>query len=142
MRKDGTRQTLPSKFDNVRGLAGDRLIFRTAGGGGWGDPLERDPMRTRNDVARRLMTETKAREEYGVVLTGPRLELDRRATDDLRDGMRRNRKTPKLFDFGERRAQRFRGPRGCGRLAGRDRQRCRNFVTGTPSNGAQARWLS
>jgi hypothetical protein len=32
------------------------------------------------------------------------LEIDRRATDELRDSMRRNRKTPKLFDFGERKA--------------------------------------
>ena len=46
----------------------------------------------------------KAREEYGVVLTGPKLEVDRRATDELRESMRRNRKAPKLFDFGERRA--------------------------------------
>ena len=104
MRKDGSRQPLPSKVDNVRVYAGDRVIFRTAGGGGWGDPLERDPMRTRNDVARKLMTETKAREDYGVVLTGAGLDVDRRATDELRDSMKRNRKTPKLFEFGERRA--------------------------------------
>jgi N-methylhydantoinase B len=104
VRKDGSREALPSKIDNVRVRNGDRVIFRTAGGGGWGDPLERDPMRTRNDVARRLMTERKAREDYGVVLTGPNLEVDRRATDELRDSMRRNRKAPKLFDFGERRA--------------------------------------
>jgi N-methylhydantoinase B len=104
LRKDGTRQPLPSKVDNVRVYAGDRVIFRTAGAGGWGDPLERDPARTRNDVARRLMSEVKAREEYGVVLSGSGLEIDRRATDELRDSMRRNRKTPKLFDFGERKA--------------------------------------
>jgi len=104
VRKDGSREPLPSKVDNVRVYAGDRVIFRTAGGGGWGDPLERDPMRTRNDVARRLMSETKAREEYGVVLVGSALEVDRRATDELRDSMKRNRKTPKLFDFGERKA--------------------------------------
>jgi N-methylhydantoinase B len=104
VRKDGGRQPLPSKTDNVRVFAGDRVIFRTAGGGGWGDPLERDPLRTRNDVARKLMSETKAREEYGVVLSGTALDLDRRATEELRDSMKRNRKTPKLFDFGERRA--------------------------------------
>ena len=102
VRKDGTRQPLPSKVDNVRVRAGDRVLFRTAGGGGWGDPLERDIKRTRDDVARRLMSETKAREEYGVVLTGSGLDIDRRATEEMRDSMRRNRKTPKLFDFGER----------------------------------------
>jgi N-methylhydantoinase B len=104
VRKDGTREPLASKIDNVRVRAGDRVIFRTAGGGGWGDPLERDPLRTRNDVARKLMSESKARGEYGVVLTGPDHVVDHRATDELRTGMRRNRKTPKLFDFGERKA--------------------------------------
>jgi N-methylhydantoinase B len=102
VRKDGTRKPLESKIDNVRVRAGDRVIFRTAGGGGWGDPLERDALRTRNDVARKLMSESKAREDYGVVLTGADRSVDHRATDELRAGMRRNRKTPKLFDFGER----------------------------------------
>lgn len=104
VRKDGSREALPSKIDNVRVRAGDRVIFRTAGGGGWGDPLERDPIRTRNDVARKLMSATKARDDYGVVLTGDRLDLDHKATAELRDSMRQNRKAPKLFDFGERRA--------------------------------------
>ena len=104
VRKDGSREALPSKIDNVRVSSGDRVVFRTAGGGGWGDPLDRDPIRTRNDVARRLMSATKAREEYGVVLTGDGLEVDRKATEELRVSMRRNRKAPKLFDFGERRA--------------------------------------
>jgi N-methylhydantoinase B len=104
VRKDGSREALPSKIDNVRVRSGDRVIFRTAGGGGWGDPLERDPIRTRNDVARKLMSVTKAREDYGVVLTANRLDLDHKATAELRDSMRRNRKVLKLFDFGERRA--------------------------------------
>jgi N-methylhydantoinase B len=104
VRKDGTRRPLESKIDNVRVHAGDRVIFRTAGGGGWGDPMERDALRTRNDVARKLMSEAKAREEYGVVLTGPDLVVDHRATDELRASTRRNRRTPKLFDFGERKS--------------------------------------
>jgi N-methylhydantoinase B len=104
VRKDGVRQPLAAKVDNVRVRVGDRVIFRTAGGGGWGDPLERNPTRVRNDVARRLMSTEKAREEYGVVLAGKRLEVDRRATDELRDSLRRKRKPPKLFDFGERRS--------------------------------------
>ncbi len=110
VRKDGTREPLPAKIDNVRVYSGDRVIFRTAGGGGWGDPLERNPGRTRNDVARRLMSEAKAREEYGVVLSGVGLDLDRRATDERRESMRRNRKTPKLFDFGERKTSNSTSP--------------------------------
>ncbi len=80
------------KIDNVRVRAGDRVIFRTAGGGGWGDPLERDPMRTRNDVARKLMSEAKAREEYGVVLTGPVSSWTAGPLMICATSMRRNRK--------------------------------------------------
>jgi N-methylhydantoinase B len=107
IRKDGEKSPLPSKIDNVRVQPGDRIVFCTAGGGGWGDPLERDPNWVRNDVARRLLSLEKARGEYGVVLEGAGLAVDRRASEDLRDGMRRNRKPLPLFDFGERRNNRL-----------------------------------
>ena len=104
IRKDGEKSPLPSKIDNVRVQPGDRIVFCTAGGGGWGDPLERDPKRVRNDVARRLLSADSARDDYGVVLQGTELSVDLRATEDLREGMRRNRKALPLFDFGERRS--------------------------------------
>jgi N-methylhydantoinase B len=86
----------------VKAKSGDRIVFRTAGGGGWGDPLERDPRRVRNDVARKLMTPAAAREQYGVVLSGDDFELDQRATADLREGFRAARGALPVFDFGER----------------------------------------
>jgi len=98
------REPLPAKIDNVRVEVGDRIIFRTAGGGGWGDALERDPVRVRNDVARKLMTLGKAREEYGVVISGRRHELDLRATTDLRESMKQGRAPLELFDFGVRKS--------------------------------------
>ena len=107
IQKDGEKTPLPSKIDNVRVRPGDRIVFCTAGGGGWGDPLERDPTWVRNDVARRLLSAEKARVEYGVVLAGAGLTVDRRASQDLREGMRRNRKPLPLFDFGERRSNRL-----------------------------------
>jgi N-methylhydantoinase B len=88
--------------DNVKVRDGDRIIFRTAGGGGWGDPLERDPGRVRNDVARRLMSAEAAREQYGVVLAGDGVVADLKATQDLRDTLRRRRGKLPVFDFGER----------------------------------------
>jgi N-methylhydantoinase B len=97
-------EPLPSKIDNVRVEAGDRIVFITAGGGGWGDPLERDPKRVRNDVARKLMTQEKAKSAYGVILTGRHYELDLRATTDLREATKHSRKALELFDFGERRS--------------------------------------
>jgi len=103
IRKDGEKSPLPSKIDNVRVQPGDRIVFCTAGGGGWGDPLERDPVRVRNDVARRLLSAASARDDYGIVLQGGDVAIDHRATRDLREGMKRNRRPPPMFDFGARR---------------------------------------
>ncbi len=102
IKKDGEREPLSSKVDNVKVRNGDRIVFRTAGGGGWGDPLERDPAKVRNDVARKLLTPDAAREGYGVALAGDRPEVDAKATQDLRDSLKRNRKALPVFDFGER----------------------------------------
>src|SRR6266436_4524433 len=45
------------------------VIVRTGGGGGWGDPLERDTMAVRADVQEEFISARSAREHYGVVLT-------------------------------------------------------------------------
>ncbi len=102
LRADGGREAIPSKIDGVKVRPGDRIVFRTAGGGGWGDPLERDAARVRNDVARGLMSQVRAREGYGVVLSGAPPEVDRRATEELRESLRHGRPVRPLFDFGER----------------------------------------
>ena len=102
VREDGGREPLPSKVDGVKVRPGDRIVFRTAGGGGWGDPLEREAARVRNDVARGLMSADRAREGYGVILAGDPVEVDARATEELRGRLRHERPTPPLFDFGER----------------------------------------
>ena len=94
VKKDGAREPLPAKVDNVKVSPGDRIVFRTAGGGGWGDPLQREPARVRNDVARKLVGREAARESYGVVLRGDGLEIDAAATTDLRAQMRRERPEP------------------------------------------------
>ena len=102
VRTDGSRERLPSKVDNVQVAPGDRVVFRTAGGGGWGDALERDPAVVRRDVVRGLLTAEAAREGYGVALNGDGKEVDRTATEELRGRMRRERGTLPTFDFGER----------------------------------------
>jgi len=99
VRKDGSQEALPSKIDNVKVRNGDRIIFRTAGGGGWGDALEREPVKVRNDVARGLLSRGAAREGYGVVVS-ERFDIDERATRDLRETMRAGRPALPLFDFG------------------------------------------
>ena len=102
VRADGEREPLPSKVDHVQVRAGDRIVFRTAGGGGWGDPLERDPRKVRNDVARKLLTADAAREHYGVVVTGEPFDIDAHATEDLRGELKAGRAPAGLFDFGAR----------------------------------------
>ena len=67
---------------------GEMVRGLDAGGGGYGDPRQRDPERVRMDVARGWETSGRAREVYGVVLTGDRetdtLAVDREATEALR----------------------------------------------------------
>ena len=50
--------------------AGDVYVHRMAGGGGWGDPLVRDPAAVADDVANEKVSVEAARELYGVVI-GP-----------------------------------------------------------------------
>ena len=113
VRADGSRERLGAKIDSFRVAAGERVVFRTAGGGGWGDPLERDAMRVRNDVARNLMSAEAAREHYGVVLKGEGRELDIRATEERRESLKRSRPAPPPYDFGTRRS----GANGVGATA-------------------------
>jgi N-methylhydantoinase B len=66
-------------------------IVRTGGGGGWGDPLDRDLELIRSDVLEELVSRLAAREHYGVVFQGD-LRVDPAATKALRDWMRSRRK--------------------------------------------------
>jgi N-methylhydantoinase B len=68
---DGTRQSLASKVDNIAVVPGDRLVFRTAGAGGWGDPFERPAELVERDVSRGLVSAGAAGESYGVICGDP-----------------------------------------------------------------------
>ncbi|MDH4345138.1 MAG: hydantoinase B/oxoprolinase family protein [Thermoleophilia bacterium] len=81
-RADGTTSALPGMFSIVIDQ-GDVYEHRTAGGGGFGDPLERDPALIASDVANEKVTLEAARELYGVVLTAGGA-IDRSETDGLR----------------------------------------------------------
>ena len=74
----GTRRMVPPDTE---------VIVRTGGGGGWGDPLERDPESVRSDVSEELVSREAAREQYGVAVNVD-LSLDGAATRQLRDKMR------------------------------------------------------
>ncbi|WP_395678078.1 hydantoinase B/oxoprolinase family protein [Inquilinus sp.] len=62
-----------------------------AGGGGYGDPLDRDTRRVLNDVLERYETADRARDIYGVVFSGSgpdALRVDEAATDRRRSELR------------------------------------------------------
>ncbi len=96
----GTRTVLPSKCDQIKVEPGDQLIFQTAGGGGWGDPLERDIEKVRVDVVRELVSVEKAASDYGVVYDPATSEVDEDATRVLRQRMKESRGEIHTFDFG------------------------------------------
>lgn len=82
-RRDGTLETLPPMVSTTV-HAGDLFVHRTAGGGGYGDPLERDPFAVAEDVAEEKVSARAALEQYGVVLR-PDGTVDEEATRKERD---------------------------------------------------------
>jgi N-methylhydantoinase B len=93
-RADGSEEVLPAKCDEVEVQPGDMLIYRTAGGGGWKDRLDRPVEAVERDVAFGLVSVEKARSAYGVVIG------DAEATQAERARQREARGEPLAFDFG------------------------------------------
>ncbi len=65
---------------------GDRVEFFSAGGGGYGSPLDRDPQEVVQDVLNGYVSLERAYEDYGVVILRDTLKLDESATADCRKG--------------------------------------------------------
>lgn len=65
-----------------------RLCLHRGGGGGWGDPLERDPEKVRDDVLDEMVTIEGARRDYGVVIEPASKTVDVEGTAELRRRMR------------------------------------------------------
>jgi N-methylhydantoinase B len=98
VRADGSEEWLPAKCERIPVSAGDLLYFNTWGGGGWGDPLARDPALVAQDVDRGLVSAEGAR-RFGVVIAdGAR--VDESATTALRAQMSAGRGALPLFDRG------------------------------------------
>jgi N-methylhydantoinase B len=87
---------LGSVFSDVPIGSGDVFSRPTAGGGGFGDPLERDPALVLEDVADDYVSIERAAKDYGVVLTVVDAEIcayavDQAATEAKRKAIRRQR---------------------------------------------------
>jgi len=104
-------KVLPGLVDDEPMQAGDLARIETTGGGGWGDPLEREVELVQADVRRGKVSPQAARRDYGVVLDAAReaAPVDPEATRRLRAQLRLARGPQPFFD---------RGP-GYRRLAGR-----------------------
>ena len=87
--EDATRQDLPKVSQEVL-QPGEVLVSESCGGGGYGDPLDRDPEKVRWDVREGFVSLESARDVYGVEIdTGPELyAVDVEATARLRASMK------------------------------------------------------
>jgi N-methylhydantoinase B len=98
IRADGSEETLPAKCEDIEVKKGDILYFNTWGGGGWGDPLKREPQLVLDDINRTLVS-VQGATAYGVIITDD-LTIDVEATTALRAKMASERGDVDLFDFG------------------------------------------
>ena len=67
---------------------GDVVLHLQPGGGGWGDPLERDSAAVRRDVVNERVSIAKAKAVYGVVIAPETLDVDEEATRKKRVQLR------------------------------------------------------
>lgn len=88
---DGSERKVEG-FINVELAPGDFIRGRDCGGGGYGDPLARDPARVLDDVLERWISRTQAETVYGVIFeldaAGLPLAVDIAATARARDLLR------------------------------------------------------
>jgi N-methylhydantoinase B len=83
--REGESTLLPSMPSAVIALErDDQVCHIAAGGAGYGSPWERDPHAVREDLLDGLMSETMARDLYGVVIDHARGEIDPVATEAAR----------------------------------------------------------
>jgi len=94
--KDGTE----TPIDRAGGELcrdGETLYFRAPGGGGYGDPLDRDIDYLQHDVNNELVSVESARSNYGAVIDEKTLQIDREATEANRKKLKAEWKRDEIF---------------------------------------------
>jgi N-methylhydantoinase B len=71
--------------------SGDVIQFISAGGGGYGDPLERDPQAVEQDVLNEYVSIERAQLDYGVVIDPKTLKIDLKETQKIREQRKRTK---------------------------------------------------
>jgi N-methylhydantoinase B len=86
IRRDGDE--VPARTHRMIQVAHGEILGKVSGGGGGvGQPLERDPAAVARDIRNELTTLEYAREVYGVVIDAETMEVDTEATRALRADM-------------------------------------------------------
>lgn len=88
---EGKAMSLGCKVASHPLKQGDIVLLRPGGGGGYGDPLERDPEMVRQDVIDRLISLEQASEAYGVVINKEDFALDVPRTEEKRSQLKAQR---------------------------------------------------
>lgn len=81
-------ETRVGKRSNIPIRRGDRVVMVGGGGGGFGDPLEREPLRVQQDVRDGYVSVESAEHDYAVILRGVPPTIDADATEKLRAARR------------------------------------------------------
>jgi N-methylhydantoinase B len=94
----GTEQAkrLPTRYADYPLAEGDVFRLDTPGGGGYGNPLLRDPDRVLADVREGIVSVAAAEQQYGVVLKrdGEAYAVDQTATETMRRAMKSSKTSP------------------------------------------------
>ena len=100
--RNGVEKVLPfsGKASNFKLKKGDIVNCLSAGGGGFGDPLDRDPESVRVDVIQGYVSMESAKKVYGVVLSGKDLSVNKKATRDQRKNIRDRKRFFILGSYG------------------------------------------
>lgn len=99
---DGRIEHVDGMADNIDVPTGAMVRIVTTGGGGWGDPLAREPEAVAYDVQCGLVSRKSARDDYGVILRkkGLLFLVEDEKTISLRKQMRKDRGRLPMFDRG------------------------------------------
>jgi N-methylhydantoinase B len=89
---DGELEIYPDSIVHTSQARDDVYRCVAMGGGGYGDPIDRDPERVRRDVVAGVVTHDQALERYGVQLAGAADAVDEEATALRRDAIRDERR--------------------------------------------------
>ena len=88
--RNGDAYTPPhlSKDQDIRIAAGDHVDVGTPGGGGYGDPLKRDPAAVLDDIRLGYYSPEEALDLFGVVLSADQASVDAGSTEKTREQRR------------------------------------------------------